>query len=596
MARRAAPSAPMAAGVESGQPAPAANTLRAVGADAVLARLVTIQTLLAQSPSCQRARIAQLQADALIAMSANSRSMSKDERASLSAMACKVGFPDAVLTRVLESFAPQRSSRRGMQDFISFIHYLTEGDWAILLNPDTPMSVARSITFARLSRLGMRLPKEHTIKMVCSLCLFVTTRDKTPEEVPIEERKAQLKVCKGEWSKLMAKTQDPVLYLEVLPHSCAQFLQEYQDLARIAYRTGESPCPCKVDINRLEDFDRSTACRSSPSSALAMPVARTGTTLATQGGGMNMTDLMGMMMMQQQMMSMIFGGLPHGSPTLANGANAAGQQIPGLTVFGRSGQGPPPARPGDVLSYGHRVPSLEDIVGQSRMPPVEPSSQAIVPYTGADGHHGRLQPRDAAAEAHAPMIEDAREEAHARREQAAPLTIGMAVPGPGKSAAESPAKVQKVQSVTDVLGILQSKAGAGDDNDDDSEGAEPGPRKDTLPVARPRGRPPKKGATPKHKRGDKKAVAPKKGKPAPKAATKGVAAAKSKPAAASGVRGNGKPTFSVEWTRDQVLGRTGLAGPGQNVTFRFKDYKTIDQAVAAARKWVNAQKKLRNIA
>jgi hypothetical protein len=42
------------------------------------------------------------------------------------------------------------------------------------------------------------------------------------------------------------------------------------------------------------------------------------------------------------------------------------------------------------------------------------------------------------------------------------------------------------------------------------------------------------------------------------------------------------PTISTEWTRDQVLGRTGNLGPKQSVAFRFEEYGGQDLARAAA--------------
>ena len=66
-----------------------------------------IRTMLEQAPSCQRPQLASLQADAVINL-ASSTSLTKEERASLSAMACQTGLPDTILQRVLTSFVPKK--------------------------------------------------------------------------------------------------------------------------------------------------------------------------------------------------------------------------------------------------------------------------------------------------------------------------------------------------------------------------------------------------------------------------------------------------------------------------------------------------------
>ena len=53
-----------------------------------------------------------------------------------------------------------------------------------------------------------------------------------------------------------------------------------------------------------------------------------------------------------------------------------------------------------------------------------------------------------------------------------------------------------------------------------------------------------------------------------------------------------KPRVDYELSRNQILGRTGLAGPSQSVKFRFgvgEQYKNLDAAKAAAEKWLREE-------
>ena len=55
---------------------------------------------------------------------------------------------------------------------------------------------------------------------------------------------------------------------------------------------------------------------------------------------------------------------------------------------------------------------------------------------------------------------------------------------------------------------------------------------------------------------------------------------KKRPAAAS---------FSVEWSRKQVLCRTGKKGAGQSMTLSFSAHGGLEKAVEKARAWVEEQ-------
>ena len=59
-----------------------------------------------------------------------------------------------------------------------------------------------------------------------------------------------------------------------------------------------------------------------------------------------------------------------------------------------------------------------------------------------------------------------------------------------------------------------------------------------------------------------------------------------------------KPCVGVEWSRSRVQCRSGKAGPGQNVAFRFGPdctYKTVKEAMAAANKWLAKERSRRGL-
>ena len=81
-----------------------------------------------------------------------------------------------------------------------------------------------------------------------------------------------------------------------------------------------------------------------------------------------------------------------------------------------------------------------------------------------------------------------------------------------------------------------------------------------------------------------------------KAALKRPAAASSKPPTSEVTAADAKrPSYSVEWSRNQVVYRSGLKGPNQNQVFKFKNDKEREAAVSKAKKMVEAERKRRGL-
>jgi hypothetical protein len=76
----------------------------------------------------------------------------------------------------------------------------------------------------------------------------------------------------------------------------------------------------------------------------------------------------------------------------------------------------------------------------------------------------------------------------------------------------------------------------------------------------------------------------------PKAPT-AKAVAKGPKAKAAGGRGVWNPTWSLEKTRAQALGRTGLHGKGQSLAFTYAEYGSMANAIKAAERWVARAKR-----
>ena len=91
-----------------------------------------------------------------------------------------------------------------------------------------------------------------------------------------------------------------------------------------------------------------------------------------------------------------------------------------------------------------------------------------------------------------------------------------------------------------------------------------------------------------------------KAKAKPKAKAKGKVAAKPKAKAAGAPPASAaaRPMWSYEWTRSQIMCRTGLKGPGQNHGIRWGpacDCKTSEDAKKRAEAWLKGELKKRKL-
>lgn len=72
----------------------------------------------------------------------------------------------------------------------------------------------------------------------------------------------------------------------------------------------------------------------------------------------------------------------------------------------------------------------------------------------------------------------------------------------------------------------------------------------------------------------------------PPKAAKAAGAVMKRPAGAAG-----QPLFSVEWSREQVMCRSGRKGPGESHRIPFSEHGGLEGAVDEAKKWVSEKRR-----
>ena len=194
--------------------------------------------------------------------------------------------------------------------------------------------------------------------------------------------------------------------------------------------------------------------------------------------------------------------------------------------------------------------------------------------------------------------------------QAEPPPLADAAPAPAASAdAKTPSK-HSVEEARDKIyaqlggktpSVSQKPPSLSDSESDDDGSDDDSDSESGAPAASAAGDKKRKADEAKAEEAKGKNKKKKNKKPKKKKATKETAAAakaaddkktKQKKKKANAGKKSPKPSYSVEWSRDQVLCRTGLKGAGQSVAYKFADYGgSSDKAISAAKKWVATQTK-----
>ena len=178
---------------------------------------------------------------------------------------------DNILAKSNASFkkAASRKQESQMQDFTSFIDYLREADWKVLLQDAVGCDAKRDTVFYMLSSLGCRNMDEHTSKLLASLLLLLTRSWEACLAMDADGKAKYRKVLKSDFKRYVRGKSAPEPWLSSLPSNWAQLREKHTDMFSELYRD-EMPVPCKADQQKLTNMNDSFMCRGSQSRALAM--------------------------------------------------------------------------------------------------------------------------------------------------------------------------------------------------------------------------------------------------------------------------------------------------------------------------------------
>ena len=238
---------------------------------AISARVIASRLALENAPAEMRVSTSSIQAMALMDFLQNNKfTMTAEDASSLMESISTVSWAEGDGGRVAETMnaaiSPQSTAfgRRKQQDFMSFVSYFTESDWATLSSDDVSSTAKREIIAGVIVKLGGVNLIEFSIKLANYIWLIVALGYQKARSIDHVE-KSQGKQAMADALKRIARnmyTGKEMFgnYLLTLPADPMVLATQYPAL--FARRFCDSnPVACKVDQSSLDDIEASYNCR-----------------------------------------------------------------------------------------------------------------------------------------------------------------------------------------------------------------------------------------------------------------------------------------------------------------------------------------------
>lgn len=483
----------------------------------------------------------------------------------------------------------KKGGRREMQNYEELRHYMEKREQDVLRNPEVNEDVKINMFVVKGFALGCRCASEKSKKAWGhALSMYICGEGHEGPRLHQKINVAWKQLCRRSVAK-----KNPKEWVNILPQQPSELKEKFPAVHDAVFGP-RYPCPCPHAEGALvlatdSQPTRSGRCAYKPQ-ALALVQKReahAGTDLML----IAKTFMEGMQRSQMEMMKSMnpnrFGqnAFPNvfGGPSPDDIPLEMYQQGKGYrrSASFHGGQAPREAGEGEAGSIVPRVPAL---------PPAAIKDQVV-----DIASPGAAEGKDAAAsddidvgsglKRRLPISRDAAESAEdldENAETAASIDLFKALASRDAARADV-AKSRKAAKVA-AKGAAEAAAREAGATEDDAAlhaaavtGSKTLKKAKGKAAAKPKGRP-KKVAAPSATISSATSTS----------AAKAKAGAKTK-AGSKGGSGSAKPSYSVEWSRSQVLCRTGVKGE-PSTTFKFGSGKgDLEKAVVLAKKWVEAR-------
>ena len=163
-----------------------------------------------------------------------------------------------------------QANRRPQQEFTSFLELGTKGDWAAIDAASKPLGTLSAIQ-SLIARLGGRCLDGNSLKLGNTLWMMVCDPD--IDDKDYIHKQSMLAVFEREFKKVTDKMQDPPEYIEKLPGTPAELLNEFPGVYAMQFGAavlggGAVHMRCPYSIESLMELDSSYRCKGAGTEAL----------------------------------------------------------------------------------------------------------------------------------------------------------------------------------------------------------------------------------------------------------------------------------------------------------------------------------------
>ena len=167
---------------------------------------------------------------------------------------------------------PAGQRRRCAQDYQNFVHYISKGDWDILLG-STESSAKLQILLQTCTGLGLRCPSEPCLKFITSVWLVLHMEADEIRRLSSQQKHVMFKHVRGEFHRLKAHLGDACEHLWRLPDRPLECLRDHASLYHAHFRAPATPGDCSLDLRVVHELDQSYTCRGAGNSGQVAKVA-----------------------------------------------------------------------------------------------------------------------------------------------------------------------------------------------------------------------------------------------------------------------------------------------------------------------------------
>ena len=221
-----------------------------------------------QAGTAMHKAVSKMQAAALVSM-VKTAVLTDDEKADVSSLIVALSwFCPEDCSAVVDAMVAKGSAgeaagkkRRGLQDYTAFLGYGHADFWKLMANPSVPPASKLTSLCQWLLKLGLRLPSEHTIKLVTSFWMMQVHSAESLATLTVEQKIVYLRHVKVTFDNLRKQAGDPHSWIDRLPTEPLEMCQSHPTMFNAAFGEKSLPIVSPVDLSAVVAIDQSYGCR-----------------------------------------------------------------------------------------------------------------------------------------------------------------------------------------------------------------------------------------------------------------------------------------------------------------------------------------------